>query len=1548
MPVPAAPVVLVRPWALDSKLQFFWFDVGDTSILYYTLTCVGVYTDSSFPPFNNSGFVYPSPYLTYRMDPGYLTNGVKYTFSITATNADGVSEPTTFRTVAPGVKPNPVASVSAVSHSDTSALVTWVSSGTVATPPIEWFVAQAQSCNVDDPIIQRSLYPSDSNVVLSSLNTASQYTFNVYAVNDPGYSLVTTTAPLTIYNVNTTDLIVYLTAESYPGYGQWPDRSSNHYNAAIENGTATVNADKNGLVLDGSTNWRFPPTGPRGIGSHSNFTLQTWYKQLAATGSGASVVTETFTGTTVNMAIQQGYDTSNSTDMVGGFFTGSWRTGPPFPVVNDEWHNLAVTFNGSQLVSYFDGYSIGTNSYSNAYSASNNYYRIGRRWDQTGYSNYINGEIGQVLIYGRALTSTEVLQNVSSYATVFPAVLQNVALSTLRPADTTLTLTWNEAPDTKPVAVRFYQSEADNVFLNGSTIAASSIVNPPNEYKTLAVPLTRGYYYYGTAGLVGGTAYSSATAYYDYPTLSNAAMTNATLYTTTLGSTWATNGNYITGVQLYSNTTNATSGRTALGPLRYLSSGQNSYTFLTSQYAYPLTPDTWISADVTPFSTTRTVTATPAKVAGPTYTNFTVSTISVGDTSLSAYWMPSVRYATNVQFYITTTATRPAGTFSTVGAVQSIANSSLSSVTLNVVPSTGLYYFAGITYSTGSLSTFTTPVLVPNTIQTVTLSSLTYQSQSLYASWTAATPSAVTLSYYSTSTATSTGGTLLSSFAIPSGTTSNTFPTLPYTGAYYYATVQASGSPAVPSTDAKRGVNPLSSLSLSTLTAVASNLTAFWTSAYNSTIALNFYDGAGLLSTVTTSNGTSNYTLDYNPYPSTTYYLTAVYETQPYLSTVAAAMPNPITNVSLDQLTAESTDFSCSWSAVPSTAVTVRYYSTTSAVIPATRSQVGTTQSVAANLSTNSLSPALAPLSTAFYYVGVTPTRGPEVLSAPAFQPVNANLSTAAVGSLAFTGGYLSLTSNWTLPIGTDSFTIEAFISTTKPLITTQRGDPNGSGNTLTYWGDIDDYTSFNLFNIETPDNNDYYLNSFNNNRPAGNASASVNTIANGNWHHVVAQGSNNVYSLYYDGKFLGSRAVANYTPLTDYTRFLVGARSPPYNFFKGFMTSVRIVNGINVYSGSNSNAANFTVPTQPLTATQASASNIAAITGVNQNAATGAVGSLQITGGGGQKYIAPTTAVSSFSNVDWTYESWVNFNNNANQQLIACINGDGSSAIYAQLRIQKNNSGGSNFIQLLSRTIPGSGWGQSNSFNVAVGPAMTSNTWYHIAAVRYGPTLTWYNNGVSTFSYAIGTATYQPTSPTYTTLGGAINNNDFDYTGKQTNARLVVGTAVYTGNFTPPAAPLSVIANTQFLLKTAPGNLLKDSASNYTFVSSYNATVNTSFDSPFPHVSTGNNYTALLLNTNYDTPFLDGSSNAFALTSNGAVAPLVKTRSELPCIPQGYPTRPRTLWERLALAKLPSRGPCPSPTAERRLRPTRSRLLPVLSPIRSTEPPCRPTCSRV
>jgi hypothetical protein len=450
------------------------------------------------------------------------------------------------------------------------------------------------------------------------------------------------------------------------------------------------------------------------------------------------------------------------------------------------------------------------------------------------------------------------------------------------------------------------------------------------------------------------------------------------------------------------------------------------------------------------------------------------------------------------------------------------------------------------------------------------------------------------------------------------------------------------------------------------------------------------------------------------------------------------------------------------------------------------------------------------------------------------------------------------------LPVQTDTFTIEAFVSTAT-------NNTNGESE-ITSWGD-DSYTAMNSFNIQY---NNSQLSIRNNENNGGDIHKNAN-FKDGNWHHVVGQGLYSTYSMYFDGKYLGNGSINQYKPLSDYTSFMVGwgIVNSVTDKFKGLITNLRIVNGVNVYSGSNASNANFTVPTQPLTAVQGSSSNIAAITGINQN--TIPTGSMKLTGGA-ERYISPTATVSSFGTQDWTYETWFNFPNNNNQQMLAVINGDGTGSIFAQLRIQKNNLGGSNYINVSSRPSSftgGQDWGYNNSFNRGIGPALSTNTWYHLAAVRHGSNITFYNNGVSSYTFRTSTIGYVQTPSTYTTLGGAANRNDFDYEGTMTNMRLVIGSAIYTSNFTPPSTPLTVLPSTQFLLNTLPYSVLKDETSKYTFVSSLNnATVVPSFTSPFAqHISTGNNYTSLLLNTNYDTPLLDGSSNAFTMTSNGSIA---------------------------------------------------------------------------
>jgi hypothetical protein len=121
-------------------------------------------------------------------------------------------------------------------------------------------------------------------------------------------------------------------------------------------------------------------------------------------------------------------------------------------------------------------------------------------------------------------------------------------------------------------------------------------------------------------------------------------------------------------------------------------------------------------------------------------------------------------------------------------------------------------------------------------------------------------------------------------------------------------------------------------------------------------------------------------------------------------------------------------------------------------------------------------------------------------------------------------------------------------------------------------------------------------------------------------------------------------------------------------------------------------------------------------------------------------------------------------------------------------------------------------------SFAVGNGSGFTStvtssspiplNSWFHLAVVRSGSTVTMYFNGTSvgsgSNSGAFGIESFNIASPQ------VANYNAPMYIS---NVRLVKGTAVYTGNFTPSTTPLTAIANTSLL--TCQSNRFKDNSSN-------------------------------------------------------------------------------------------------------------------------------------
>ena len=88
-------------------------------------------------------------------------------------------------------------------------------------------------------------------------------------------------------------------------------------------------------------------------------------------------------------------------------------------------------------------------------------------------------------------------------------------------------------------------------------------------------------------------------------------------------------------------------------------------------------------------------------------------------------------------------------------------------------------------------------------------------------------------------------------------------------------------------------------------------------------------------------------------------------------------------------------------------------------------------------------------------------------------------------------------------------------------------------------------------------------------------------------------------------------------------------------------------------------------------------------------------------------------------------------------------------------------------------------------------GGGLSINTWIHVAAVRNGTTLTLYSNGISVSTNAGVSANISVASQALQING--IAGATFLTTGYISNLRIVKGTAVYTGNFTVPTAPLTI-----------------------------------------------------------------------------------------------------------------------------------------------------------
>jgi hypothetical protein len=139
-----------------------------------------------------------------------------------------------------------------------------------------------------------------------------------------------------------------------------------------------------------------------------------------------------------------------------------------------------------------------------------------------------------------------------------------------------------------------------------------------------------------------------------------------------------------------------------------------------------------------------------------------------------------------------------------------------------------------------------------------------------------------------------------------------------------------------------------------------------------------------------------------------------------------------------------------------------------------------------------------------------------------------------------------------------------------------------------------------------------------------------------------------------------------------------------------------------------------------------------------------------------------------------------------------------------------------------------------SNDRNFGSSSLISLNNWHHMAMVRSGSTITVYLNG-----NAIGTTSCTGSFLNSSSVATIMIGKNYWRTGNLnasiTNMRLVVGTALYTGNFTPPSSILTAISGTQFLLTFDDvNNPYKDSSPNNVTISAFGSPVFNIAGGPF------------------------------------------------------------------------------------------------------------------
>ena len=326
-------------------------------------------------------------------------------------------------------------------------------------------------------------------------------------------------------------------------------------------------------------------------------------------------------------------------------------------------------------------------------------------------------------------------------------------------------------------------------------------------------------------------------------------------------------------------------------------------------------------------------------------------------------------------------------------------------------------------------------------------------------------------------------------------------------------------------------------------------------------------------------------------------------------------------------------------------------------------------------------------------------------------------------------------------------------------------------------------------------------------------ATTASGTVNIGQWNHVAVvrsgSGSNNI-TIYVNGASAAQgTSTANFSSAYAYVG--TNVYSGTHYSYEGYISNLRVVPGTAVYTSG------YTAPASPLTAITNTSlltcqSNRFVDNSSNNHTVT-VSGTPKVTpfspfkdddarditvdGGSGYKagnatsdYLVTQDALSISNSSNWTAECWIYLGSNSTRQNFFLVAEDGQTV---------GNQKDFQFEVSTSSKLTVRGGNGTSTFAISETNDAIVGAWTHIAAVQNSGTITFYVNGSSVGTDSLTPASIGGTRPAFLFRNSAATSPMVD--GYIADARIVVGSSLYTTNFTPPTSPLTAVTNTELLL---------------------------------------------------------------------------------------------------------------------------------------------------